>query len=267
MTDLIYANFSAELEQFRDQIEASVKPYIHITPTENEALNLWQSKFGGLPYLPKDCEYPRDNKGNPLFLLAQINLAEMPELEGFPEEGILQFYIADADDYGLDFDNPKKQDRFRVLYFPEVSKSEGDLITDFSFLPSPELLPFVYGMACSLVFQQNVMPVTVEDFQFQTLLGDDFLARFGEKEEEIIEEYVEKFEAEGHRVGGYPLFTQEDPRTNLKGEEEYRLLLQIDTDPQIDLMWGDSGVANFFMTQTDLDNLDFSKVLFHWDCH
>jgi len=266
MIPIIYADLSPELEKFRDKIEASLKPYIHIAPTPNKDLTLWQSKLGGLPYMPKGSEYPTDSKGNPLFLLAQINFAQVPELEGLPQEGILQFYIADGDNYGLDFDNPTQQDRFRVLYFPNVSKSEADLVTDFSFLPQPKFFPLLNGSSCALEFAENAMPVNIEDFQFDTFMGENFFAQFGEKEEEIIREYLDEFKADGHRIGGYAYFTQEDPRQYFAGGEEYRLLLQIDTDSNIDLIWGDNGVGHFFMTQTDLDNLDFSRVLYHWDC-
>jgi len=67
----------------------------------------------------------------------------------------------------------------------------------------------------------------------------------------------------GDRIGGYPYFTQYDPRY-----EDYRrhtaLLLQIDSDE--DIMWGDAGVANFFITPEALERCDFSKVLYNWDC-
>ncbi|MDE5859478.1 MAG: DUF1963 domain-containing protein, partial [Oscillospiraceae bacterium] len=32
------------------------------------------------------------------------------------------------------------------------------------------------------------------------------------------------------------------------------------------IMWGDMGVANFFISENDLKNLDFSKVAYNWDC-
>jgi uncharacterized protein YwqG len=265
MTHII--DFSPELEKFRDKIEGSLKPYIHITPTETKDLTLWQSKFGGLPYMPKGSEYPRDSKGNPLFLLAQINFAQVPEFEGLPQEGILQFYIADAEDCGLDFDKLTQQDQFRVLYFPDVFKSETDLVTDFSFLPQPKSFILPNGRTCALGFAENAMPVNIEDFQFDALMGENFFTQFGEKEEDIRREYVEAFEPYGHRIGGYAYFTQEDPRPSLAGGEEYRLLLQIDSDPNIDLIWGDTGVGHFFISQTDLGNLNFSRVLYYWDCH
>ena len=32
------------------------------------------------------------------------------------------------------------------------------------------------------------------------------------------------------------------------------------------ILWGDCGVANFFISRTDLEKLDFSRVLYNWDC-
>jgi uncharacterized protein YwqG len=52
-----------------------VKPFIKISPEPESELNWWQSKFCGLPYLPKSVEYPLNPDGEPLFLLAQINFA------------------------------------------------------------------------------------------------------------------------------------------------------------------------------------------------
>jgi uncharacterized protein ywqG len=48
--------------------------------------------------------------------------------------------------------------------------------------------------------------------------------------------------------------------------------LQLDTDINEKdhctgkLMWGDSGVANFFITPEDLAKRDFSRVAFVFDC-
>ncbi|WP_268866745.1 DUF1963 domain-containing protein [Thomasclavelia ramosa] len=58
------------------------------------------------------------------------------------------------------------------------------------------------------------------------------------------------------------------PRSSEK-YDDYILLLQIDSvgigDKEI--MWGDSGICNFFITKKDLENKNFSKVLYNWDCY
>ena len=109
---------------YRDSIVVSQRPTVNITLQPSASLSVWQSKVGGVPYLPRDAAYPHNQAGEPLAFLAQINFADMPPLPHFPTQGILQFYIDANDDlWGLDFDNPTAQNGFRVVYF-------ADLITD-----------------------------------------------------------------------------------------------------------------------------------------
>jgi len=131
-----------ELLIYKENIEATIKPFIEIKAKAEDNLRFWQSKFGGLPYFPKSLQYPTDSKGQAMFLLAQINFGETPKLESFPEKGILQFYISGGSDvYGACFESPAKQDDFKVLYFHEVAEDDGHLVTEFGFLPKPDLLP------------------------------------------------------------------------------------------------------------------------------
>src|SRR4026208_1124340 len=105
MKPLLDVNLPPELEEHRSQIESTIKPYIKIVEKPENNMTPWQSKFGGTPYLPKTAEHPRGSNNQLLFLLAQINFAEVPRLEPFPQHGILQFYIADDDLYGLRFED------------------------------------------------------------------------------------------------------------------------------------------------------------------
>ena len=78
---------------------------------------------------------------------------------------------------------------------------------------------------------------------------------------------------DGHKLFGTPAFCQGDPREYLPAEQidfYDTLLLQIDSDynggdPLV--IWGDSGVGNFFIHQQDLKACRFDNVLFYWDCY
>jgi uncharacterized protein YwqG len=254
------------LEQHWAIVEATIQPYVEIIFDPQPNLSLWQSKIGGFPYLPKSVEYPKGADGSELQFLAQINFAEVPPLPNFPETGILQFYIASNEElYGLDFDNLRANDNFRVLYFSEVVTDETQLITDFSFLPKFEG-PLI-GSA-NMQFEKKFAPISNGDYRFDDPLGN-LLSEF---HDDLCREYGEKVSnGWGHRIGGYPSFTQTDPRT---WEESYRendcLLLQLKSDyfesDLFDLTWGDFGIANFFIPSEALKKLDFSDVLFNWDC-
>ena len=74
----------------------------------------------------------------------------------------------------------------------------------------------------------------------------------------------------GHKLGGYPAFTQEDPRDDANCYSDHQiLLLQIDSigTKAHEIMWGDSGICNFFITEKTFKERDFSKVIYNWDCY
>ena len=53
----------------------------------------------------------------------------------------------------------------------------------------------------------------------------------------------------------------------LSKEENLILLFQMDTDAEMETMWGDMGTAKFFISEEDLSRLDFSRVMFYWDAY
>jgi uncharacterized protein YwqG len=274
------------LERFKSKLEKTVQPYIKIKPRLTRKASLWQSKFAGFPYLPKNFDYPTNQKGEYLYLLAQINFEEVSYLEGFPEKGILQFYLDKTPLYGLDFDRPTNQTGFRVLYFKNPDQNEDNLITNFDFLPTlwdanEDYIPFcIYPQytphkndCFTLKFSLKFAPISDCDYQFKELIGTEIWNVFEENDYAILNEYYYRF-VNGHKLGGYPYFTQADPRQFLPEDKDpYILLLQIDSDARIvnafekiHIQWGDVGVCNFFIKRSALEKLDFSEVLYHWDC-
>lgn len=242
----------------------SKESFIEIIPEETDSLKLWSSKFGGTPYMLKDAPYPSSEEGDQLYFLAQINFAEMPAYAPFPDKGILQFFINDDAQYGQNQEAPFNQQNFKVIFHEQVIEDEKALKTDFSdireFLDLPVYPENTFGMSFELA--NEIVPVS--DNRFNKLLTPDFFDQFGEAKWEIYETYTEQVSAEGHKIGGYAHFAQEDPRSD---DTPLVLLFQMDTDVEIESMWGDMGTANFFISEEDLKNRDFSNVMYHWDCH
>ena len=57
----------------------------------------------------------------------------------------------------------------------------------------------------------------------------------------------------GHKIGGYPGFTQWDPRG--EGDSHDMLLFQLDSDchnSKDRVLWGDCGIGNFFINREKL---------------
>ncbi len=256
-------NLPPALEPFRDQLLATSQPYIRVVAQPARATSWWESKVGGQPYLPKGTPFPTAPDGRELVFLAQVNFADMPRLEPFPEHGIVQFYINDDDLYGMDFDDGENPDSFRVLFFPIPVPDESALQTRFIQRDDYDLLPHHPEVSHPLVFEraEEVAPIT--DYRFWQTFGTGFFQQFGEQEWDVQDAFGRAVRSQGHKVGGYAFFTQDDPR---RADDPMLLLFQLDSDEGMDLMWGDMGVGHFFIREKDLAARNFSRVLYDWDC-
>jgi uncharacterized protein YwqG len=253
-----------ELEVYRPKLLNTAMPFIRVEPQPARATAPWESKIGGQPYRPKGTPWPKAPDGRELFFLAQLNFAEMPPLTGFPTEGIVEFYINDDDLYGMDFDDGENPDTFRVLYFPTVVREAAALENDAAYVERPyDLLPHHPEVSHPLRFSRGEEVAPATDFRFWQHFKPDFFQKFGEREWGVLDEFGRSVRAQGHKVGGYAYFTQDDPR---RPEDPMWLLFQLDSDEMMDLMWGDMGVAHFFIREQDLLARNFSKVLYDWDC-
>ncbi|GLC90316.1 YwqG family protein [Lysinibacillus piscis] len=252
-------------EKYRSIIEETLQPVVYVT-TEVRPTSLVESKFAGDPYFPLTMDYPTTSEGQPLKLLAQINFADVPRhVSNFPTEGILQFYI-DADDIlGMDFDNGQNQDGFRIIFHEHIIEDETQLQKDFTFVTAGrEDIYFPVEKEMALSFETTYEPLTIDDFRSRELYAD--ILEELEGNDALEDAFYDTFSGTGHKIGGYPFFTQEDPRAYGNYTDSTVLLLQIDSIGN-DIMWGDVGVGNFFITEDELKRKDFSKVVYNWDCH
>ena len=272
----------AEILGLNEIWQKTVLPCINLKPVRKK-VGIFDSKLGGTPYLPPKFDYPYntdpESDKRPLKLLAQLNFSQLPRLEGYPADGILQFYIANevkSDMYGLNLANQTEQSAWRVIYHK-------DIITDESKLQNPPPLEsgddvyFPFDGEFGLEAEKAAQPITCSDFRWQdfientlepTKLCESLKERCNEDDiEDLLREASCEF---GFRIGGYPSFTQEDPRSYGENTNHTSLLLQLDSWSDKDehgIMFGDSGVANWFITPEALENCDFSGVLYNWDCY
>lgn len=272
----------AELAAALAVLAPTVAPYIGLELSRRET-GIYESKFGGAPYLPQGFEYPyaRDYRGveKPLRLLCQLNFAELPRLPDFPSEGILQFYIMDerievgSSVYGLDFSNPRKQDLWRVVYHREIEQDEQRLQAPPSFAQEENSEFPIFG-EFALIPKAGTMPLCFSDYRWdefeedvwgQSEIGRALNEKYAHNTRFLL---AEKLDKNMHKIGGYANFAQEDPRAQRDSHHSV-LLLQIGSEygDTCDTMWGDGGYANFFITPEALKNLDFSDVMYNWDCY
>lgn len=280
------------IEKYKDFFKKTEREYIHIESTsELTQSSLTSSKLFGKPYVPLNSKdkhpqyknYPTDDNGVYLQMLAQINLSDLPDFKQLPSKGILQFWMLPDQNYGDNYEVNK------VIYHPEIDINEDNLITDFSFLPIPDdgCLPLDDPFCRYKVseieidnmrnkFYRDVMnigyPLSFEKKkEFVNL--DNMLSKLRGINDEACDyiwdnlfynEYYDS-ESKGAKIGGYAYSTQCYVSECIDPEKDF-LLFQIDSNIEAPIMFGDVGVANFFIENKHLKKLKFEESWFNWDC-
>ena len=259
----------------------NTKEYIGISISGDRGLNVSTSKFGGVPYIAQDAQAPVDAEGNQLALLAQINCTELPENDIYPKEGLVQFWISRDDSFGL---NSKGTNVVKYIKDIDDNITNTDVLSKYN-LPSEdnadEHSPFQEKDASfSLTFNKGTSTITATDFLFEDIAKDTIHELFPDEQvadlyedldSEVYETLFKAFKGVQHAIGGYPTFVQWDPRDPDNKDAYDTMLLQIESEWDAStkdnlIMWGDSGVANFFINKEKLASLDFEDILFNWDC-
>ncbi|APZ47937.1 hypothetical protein BW723_17265 [Polaribacter reichenbachii] len=253
------------IPKFLKKYEEALKKYerefvkINAKPIKCEllkdSLSIRESKFLGKPFLPLDKEYPKDKKGNPMIMIAQLNFEEIPNLENFPKEGLLQLFLSPFDWY---------EEGFKI-FFHSKKDLEKEHLTDFSFLNESYYEESPVFKIHKLTFEKSIDKGNSEDLQFD--FSFDGLP-YWEFEDTLAEvernDLFDFFTCESHKIGGYADFTQSDPRDCEGNNVDDIQLLQIDSED--DIMFGDSGLGHIFINKKSLLEKDFSKAYFYWDC-
>ena len=276
-------------EAVYDELKAAHnKEVIYIKAEKVDDLSLEESKFGGFPFVPLGGAIPTNAEGSQLALLAQINCAQLPENNMYPSDGWLQVWCLEDEMYGFWSDTIQPETNQKVLYIP--AGTQGEPLERVVAMYQPyvsEDCPVwfineqgaIWGMRLS--FTHGQQGITYSDGRFRDLFLDRWNKRYPEQAvenfydlpDEIFENVVDIHDGSdcAHQLGGYPYFTQYDPRYERDSTELTKyteVLFQIDSqfDTEWDLCWGDAGVRNFFISREDLEALDFSDLLYNFDC-
>lgn len=230
------------LEQYEKKLLATERDSL-LVRFHNEEVELTQSKIGGQPYWLKSEVYPTTASGQPLRFLAQVNFSEMEQtLEGYPDSGLLQFFILDDYLYGLNFDDQTKQDSFRVVCHETIETDSSKWATDLPTFDQQNFFPVEKELGMSFKPQKEL--ISFYDYRFNHMANLKDLS--DDEYDEIAESYIELTTySSGSKLNGYPIFTQDDPRYKEQYQSYDSLLFQMDSYDATGMMWGDAGVANF----------------------
>lgn len=260
---------ATSVRDVRELLAPLAVPAVHIDKTDLPSL----SYFGGEPNLPTDVSWP-ELRGVRLGFLARLSLSEIHQvcpLPWLPSSGALVvFYDMVNQPWGFD---PKDRGSSTVLLVPDLQQSV-ELIDSG---PDGTNSPFPRR---NIAFRKiQVFPGSERPEVRELELSD---AEFDAMTELEVVVFHSKPK---HQISGFPSPVQGDemelecqlvtnglycgdssgyknPRaeTLKHGATQWKLLLQLDSDDDLGVMWGDAGTVYFWVEEQAARNGDFSNV-------
>ncbi len=251
------------IEELKQAILADPKPIVSCAQEGSASGAASASRFGGGPAWLSGEPALLGKNGRPMIFLLQINFAEAPALEGFPDTGLLQFFVEDDDVNGCEFPS-KTGEGFAVIY---RENTDGLVLCDQYQAGLPEFSPILNESVMrdgrDLRFETGNMYPTGAAIAAE--LYADAVSHGGDTTElNKFYDWLDALPSAAIYLGGHPKFTQSDIREDSRWVNYDTVLLQIGwTD---DIMWGDAGEACFLIRKEDLNARRFENAIYNWDC-
>lgn len=234
------------------------------------------SKFGGKPDLPKGVRWFRNKKTKkPLSFVAQINFAEVHAFDldnRLPDHGILYLFYdfnTDALPWGYD---PKDSAAFQVYFF--------DGPCDEFIRKEPPIDMRIDGLFKSATLRYSTeleLPDYNSDFRYIAELNEKQYDRYYDLRNEIRQlpfknkilghsdcllrgmELQCELVRRGCNAKGYKLYESSDKEAILNTIPTWQCVLQIVTNDDLGMNWGDEGIIFLWMKEEDLRQRAFDK--------
>lgn len=273
------------LSGYDEQIKEAVRSSVHIIPEPagDERIPIGASKMGGLPDLPKGVDWFRQELTDiPLSFICQINFAEVKPYDAedrLPVNGILYVFY-DCSMYGMPWGfDPKDSDGKVVYYY------DGDL-SQLERKEAPEDMEengCVFG-AAALHFETafDLPDLDSPAGEAIAFAGDD-QEKYWELMDDVREFLSNKLLGHSDNIqGGMELscelvtnglycgdssgYNEGRSRGLDKNAGHWRLLLQVDSNEDIGMMWGDCGRLYLWITTEDLSAKNFGNTWLILQC-
>ncbi len=265
-----------ELAKFSNEILASSMSFIKITPEPTlELLPTRQSKFLGIPYWPIPTQlFPKDIYGNPMRMVAQINLEYIQNIVintniSLPKNGILQFFLPQYNYHNQHLNINENTNSIGIFYHENINLPNllSEELKELHIKPPSHDFPVFKESKINFFEESKFCPLI--DYYHSDYFYHLILDEINEAE---LEQFFnsEEFDSSGCKIGGYAKFSKSDPRNEYYNlDNPWQLLFQIDSindnNSEPISMWGNNGVGSWFIKKNDLLNLDFSKSIFYCD--
>lgn len=213
----------------------------HVT----EHINVCTSRFGGPAAVTPQHPWPIGHNNRPMLHLAQLNLNELPSLAGnYPSSGLLQFFLADDAEAGVDFyDDEYVGCCIRLIPTEEFANAWAEW-----YLPqNAQLFDGGYFEITGELIEQNPR---MDDRDFESLPPEarTFFRR------------AQAPEGGSYFGRGWATFLQGEPRQPDDPREQLFQIDSIENNNGVSLMLGDCGIGHFFIHPNDLAAHDFTHV-------
>lgn len=248
---------------------------LHLVGTDRDV----RSRIGGAPDLPDGFEWPQWKK-TPLAFLAQIDLAEIGQqsaLPDLPNHGLLHFFF-DQEQSTWGF-RPSDRGSWQVFYSAEGKQLKrtdptagvkqhgrfGEKRLEFREITTYPSLDRASDRPMELSEEtwDQVYTLQVRDY------GDLPQHQLGGLPNPVQGDNMElecQLASNGIDVGDSAGYTSPEAKTLEPGAADWVLLLQLDSDDETDMMWGDVGILYFWIRKDDLNARKFSDCWMVLQC-
>lgn len=236
---------------------------IRLIPDESPSAAT-STHLGGRPLLAADARWPRTLDGRPLSLVAQIDCAPLAPLvptEPLPARGALSFFY-DADEQPWGFD-PADADGWAVRHTADAERAvrhefPGDLADDLRFVPVPLRPRLEWTFVPDPSYDAEQAGLVAYSEAYERVMGEEGSGALSNRllgHPDRIQGDMQlecQLASNGLDCGGVP--GDGDPRTAslTPGAADWRLLLQVDSEPLARMTWGDIGRLYWWLRAEDL---------------
>lgn len=241
-----------------------------------EDCGLGDSKMGGEPDLHAGMEWPRKADGTALTFIAQINFAEAHPFDTdgkLPERGMLWFFY-DCSDEGMPWGfDPQDADGWRVIFAENV---------ELEPVEAPEDLEVTFSEA-RITFESRIDLLNTDSDLCDGLdLPDEEMDDYFDWQEERegscnkllghsdnIQSGMElecEFVTNGIYCGDPSGYEKAKALGLHKNAARWNLLMQVESNEDLGMMWGDLGRLYLWITDEDLRARRFEKTWLILQC-
>lgn len=247
---------------------------LHIVKTDGIA----SSQLGGDPGLSGDLEWPCRGDAR-LRFLARLSLTELQAIEAvpwLPQSGaLLFFYDDDEQPWGFD---PADRGAWAVLHVPDAPAAPPSLMPDSGSLSLLPFSPVAFRRIAVLPSGQRpeveALDLSDDDFDKYFDIAEQSFGGLPKHQMLAFPSPVQGDDMElqcqlasnGVYCGDPEAYATERARQLQAGAQNWRLLLQLDSDDEIGTTWGDGGILFFWVEEAAARKGDFSNVWLVLQC-